>query len=325
MPSFRRWWFVVPPLVLLYLATTIYLPYYSLGPGPARAVQPLIRFDDHDRYESDGSFVLTSVAFRHLTAVDLVRAWIDPDLTVVNQDVLFAPGETAEQEHQRSISQMDQSKIDAAAVALREATDYPKDHGDGVLVEGVQPSCPADGRLFVGDVIHAVDDQPVSDLRDVSDAIDAAPDAAPVRFDVTVDGDPETVTLTRAPCADSKDPVVGVYMVQSFPFPITISSGAIGGPSAGLSWALGLYDLLTPGDLTGGRIIAATGALAPDGTVYPIGGVEEKVRAADAAGAAVLIVPKQNLAAAESMHDDDVKLVSVASFDDALRYLGVEP
>jgi PDZ domain-containing protein len=325
MRSFRRWWLVVPPLVLLYLAGTIYLPYYSLGPGPARAVQPLIRFDGHDRYESEGSFVLTSVAFRHLTALDLVRAWIDSSLTVVKEDVLFAPGETAEQEHQRSISQMDQSKIDAAAVVLEDVTDYPKDHGDGVLVEGIQPGCPADGKLFVGDVIHAVDGEHVSDLADVSDAIDAVPDAAPVRFDVTVDGDPQTVSLTRGPCADSKDPIVGVYMLQSFPFPITISSGSIGGPSAGLSWALGLYDLLTRGDLTGGRIIAATGALAPDGTVYPIGGVEEKVRAADAAGADVLIVPKQNLAAAESVHDDDVQLVSVASFDDALRYLGVTP
>jgi PDZ domain-containing protein len=110
-------------------------------------------------------------------------------------------------------------------------------------------------------------------------------------------------------------------MIQSFPFPITISSGTIGGPSAGLSWALGLYDLLTPGDLTRGRTIAATGELGPDGTVYPIGGVQEKVRAADSAGASVLLVPTQNLAAARSVGDEDVRLVAVKTFDDALAYL----
>ena len=278
MRPFRRWWLVVPPLVLVFLAGTVYLPYYSLGPGPARAVEPLIRFEDHQRYDSSGAFVLTSVAFRQLTALGVVRAWIDPSLSVVGREVLFGPGETAAQEQQRAISQMDQSKIDAAAVVLDEVTGYPKDHGDGVLVEGVQPGCAADGKLFVGDVIHAVDGRTVTDLRETTAAIGAAPAADPITFDVTVDGAPQRVTLTRAPCGNEHGRKVGVYMIESFPFPITISSGSIGG-------------------------------------------VQEKVRAADAAGASVLIVPTQNLADARSVHDEDVRLVPVASFDDALAYL----
>ena len=106
-----------------------------------------------------------------------------------------------------------------------------------------------------------------------------------------MDGDPETVDLVREPCGDSAKPLVGVRMINSFPFDVQISSGEIGGPSAGLMWALGLYDLLTPGDLTGGRTIAGTGQIALDGTVIPIGGIEEKLTAAADAGATVFLVP----------------------------------
>jgi len=278
--------------------------------------------DDHQRYESQGAFVLTSVAFRQLTALGIVRAWLDPDQSVVSRDVLYAPGESDQQEQQRSISQMDQSKIDAAYVVLRELTRYPKEHGDGVLVESVVPGCAADGELFVGDVIHSIDGEPVDDIGQARDAIEAAPSGDSVTFDVTVDGEPETVSLERAPCGGQSKPLVGISMIESFPFPVTFSSGAIGGPSAGLSWALGFYDLLTPGDLTGGRTIAVTGALGPDGTVYPIGGIEEKVVAAEEAGADVLLLPRQNLAAARAVGSDSIQLEPVASFDEALSALG---
>jgi PDZ domain-containing protein len=215
---------------------------------------------------------------------------------------------------------MDQSKLDAAYVVLDELTPYPERHGPGVLVEGVSSGCAAEGELYVGDVIHAIDGERVDDVADARRLIEAAPSGARLRFDVTVDGEPESVTLVREPCGGSEDPLVGVAMIEAFPFDIAISSGAIGGPSAGLAWALGLYDLMTPGDLAGGRTIAVTGALGADGTVYPIGGIEEKVAAADAAGAAELIVPRRNAAAARAV-GSDLPIVAVDSFDDALGYL----
>ena len=318
----RRWWVLVPICAVVYLATTYYLPYYSLGPGPARAVQPLIRFDEEERHESDGAFVLTSVAFRQLTAFDLVRAWLDPDLDVVGREVLYPSGESDEDERRRSISQMDQSKLDAAYVVLDELTGYPEEHGDGVLIEGVQPDCAAEGRLFVGDVIRAIDGAAVDSVEDAREVLDALPDDARIRFDVTVDGEDETVSLVRAPCGDRPEPLVGVSMIEAFPFDVSISSGGIGGPSAGLAWALGLYDLRTPGDLTGGDTIAVTGAVGPDGTVYPIGGVEEKVSAAASAGADVLILPSGNLGEARNAGDEGVRLLPVETFEDALDALG---
>ena len=318
----RRWWVLVPICALVYLAATYYLPYYSLGPGPARAVQPLIRYDEGERYESDGAFVLTSVAFRQLTALDLVTAWLDPDLDVVGREVLYPSGESDEAERQRSISQMDQSKLDAAYVVLDELTDYPEDHGDGVLIEGVQPDCAAEGHLFAGDVIRTIDGTPVDSVDEAREVLDALPEDARIRFDVTADGEEERVSLVRGPCGDETRPLLGVSMIEAFPFDVSFSSGGIGGPSAGLAWALGLYDLMTPGDLTGGDTIAVTGAVGPDGTVYPIGGVQEKVSAAASAGAEVLILPRGNLEEARQAGDQDVRLVPVDTFDDALAALG---
>jgi PDZ domain-containing protein len=300
----------------------VYLPYYSIGPGPAREVQPLIQIEGHPRYESQGRFVLTSVEFAQLTVFGILRAWLDPDEAVVGRNVLYAPGETVLQEHQRAISQMDQSKLDAASVVLHELTTYPKAHGDGVLVEAVQPGCAADDKLFPGDLIRSIDGTTVDKRRQASAVIQAAPSGSTLRFGITVDGQPHQVSLVREPCGGQQDPHVGVYLMNSFPFAITISSGAIGGPSAGLMFALGLYDLLTPGDLTGGRTIAGTGEIGFDGTVYPIGGVGEKVVAAAADHATIFLVPTDNIAdARKAVGDRPIELVPIATFDDALAYL----
>jgi PDZ domain-containing protein len=303
------------------LALTVYLPWYAVGPGPARAVQPLIRFEDRPRYESQGRFVMTSVRYTRLTGFDMLLAWLDPRRAIVARSVLYPDGEDVQEEHERSISQMDSSKLDASAVVLRELFGYPKEHGEGVLVESVVSGCAADGELFPGDRILAIDGDEVDSYRDASTAIEGASSGSALTFDLSVDGEPETVDLVREPCGDSEDPLVGIRMINSFPFEVSISSGEIGGSSAGLMWALGLYDLLTSGDLTSGRTIAGTGQIALDGTVIPIDGIEEKLAAAADAGATVFLVPEGNAEAARASGDHGLELVEVATFDEALGYL----
>ncbi len=318
----KRFLVLVPVAAIALAAITLYLPWYALGPGPARAVQPLIRFEDHERFESEGRFVMTTVHYSQLTGLELVLAWLDPHRSVVPRSDLFAPGEDVEREHERSISQMDTSKLDASVVVLREVSEYPKEHGEGVLVEQVVEGCAADGRLYPGDRILEIDGEDVDTARQASRAIQAAPSGAALTFDVSVDGEPETVRLVREPCGGRPEPLVGVSLINSFPFDVSISSGDVGGSSAGLMWGLGLYDLLTPGDLTGGRTIAGTGVMGLDGTVLPIDGIDSKIVAAADAGATVFLLPEGNEAAARAVDVDGLELVPVASFDDALAYLG---
>lgn len=317
----RRFVIIVPLAAIALAAITLYLPWYALGPGPARAVQPLIRFEDRQRFESEGRFVMTTVHYAQLTGVQLVFAWLDPHRSVVPRSDLYPPGEDVEREHERSISQMDSSKLDASVVVLREVSGYPKEHGEGVLVERVVEGCAADGRLYPGDRILEIDGQEVDTSRQASRAIRSAPSGATLTFDVSVDGEPETVRLVREPCGGRPEPLVGVSLINSFPFDVSISSGDVGGSSAGLMWALGLYDLLTPGDLTGGRTIAGTGVMGLDGTVLPIDGIGSKIVAAADAGATVFLLPQDNEAAARAVEAEGLEVVPVGSFDDALAYL----
>jgi Lon-like protease len=110
-------------------------------------------------------------------------------------------------------------------------------------------------------------------------------------------------------------------LVESFPFEITIESGDVGGPSAGLMWAVGLYDLLTPGDLTGGKTVAGTGSIDLDGNVGPIGGILDKVVAAREANADIMLVPRDNFDEVRDVDAGDLRLISVSTFDDAVEAL----
>ena len=137
-----------------------------------------------------------------------------------------------------------------------------------------------------------------------------------------VDGQTEHATFTRAPCGPNGESLVGISMIDAFPFTVTMTSEEIGGPSAGLMWALGLYELLTPEDLTAGRTIAGTGEIGPDGTVYPIGGIQDKVVAAQRAGATIFLAPtKQHAGPRGGRHRRHAGRSRWPTFDDAVHAL----
>jgi Lon-like protease len=264
---------------------------------------------------------MTSVSFVPLTVPKLLEAWQDPATSVIPESLLVFPGETQQHADQRSISEMDQSKIDATYWVLSQLEDYPKDHRPGVLVESVAPGCPADGRLFPGDLIERVNGREIADDAAFRRVLREIPPAVPLVIRVTAGGETTNVRLTRRQCdPSSKRYLIGIGEVPNFPFDVRISSGDIGGPSAGTMWALGLYDLLTPGDLTDGRTVAGTGTIDEQGNVGPIGGVENKIAAAKQAGADVFLVPRGNYAAARSVAGD-LSLVPLSTFQDALDYL----
>jgi Lon-like protease len=297
------------------------LPLFSFGPGPAREIVPLIHVDGAPTYGSSGHLVLTTIRFTQVTTLGAVVAWIDPEEEVVEEDVVYPPGLSPPEEERRAISQMDQSKIDAAVIVLSEVTDYPEDHGPGALVEFVGSGCPADGRLFPGDLIVRIGGERVDSMRDASRLIDAVPVGEPIAFRVEAEGEVHDVTVTRGRCPGSDEPIVGIALVEPFPFEITIESGDVGGPSAGLMWAVGLYDLLTPGDLTGGRTIAGTGSIDLDGNVGPIGGIDNKVLAARDANADIMLIPRDNIRELDDVDVGDLRLIPVSTFDQALEAL----
>jgi PDZ domain-containing protein len=311
-------------LLLIVPATAVLLrlPYYAVGPGDAREIAPLIRFDDLQRFDSGGRFVMTTVRWYQLTPLTAVRVWLDDTWRSLSRDELFPPGLDREQEEALSRAQMDQSQIHAVSIVLQELTGYPDEHGEGALVEVSFPPCPAYGVLFPGEIITAIDGEPVDSLDEASRLLDRAEPDDPLSFDVTSGDARRQVELAPRRCVDGEsDPFFGVRLVEPFPIDVRIESADVGGPSGGLMFAIGLYDLLTPGDLTGGETIAGTGTLDLDGTVGSIGGIRDKVLAAEAASASLFLVPRENLGELEGVETGGMRVVPVRSFDEALDAL----
>lgn len=319
-PRVGRLVYLLPVVTLLFILSLIRLPYFVFRPGPAQDVETLIHISQHQTYPSGGHLLLTSVSYFRPNAYQALRAWLDSTEAVIPEKDVLSPGQSQEQEFQQALSQMDTSKIDAAVVALTRYAGYPEKHGPGLLVEAAFPKTPAEGKIFAGDVITAVDGRSVDDPDQLGSMIRAAGAGHALTFTIEAGGKTRRVSVAPAKVPGVDHPVIGVSLVNTFPFPLTIDSGNIGGPSAGLMWTLGLVDLLTPGDLTGGRTVAGTGEITVEGKVLPIGGVEEKVVAAERSGATIFFVPVKDAAAARSVAGKIV-LVPVSTYLDAIAYL----
>jgi PDZ domain-containing protein len=315
----RRTLLILSPLAALAVCLYVVdLPLFVEAPGTARSVLSLIDIDGAETYDSRGRLLLTTVNVGRSNAFDAIRAWLDDDVELVPERDLIPPGQTDRQYDRVQVSLMDQSKLSAVAVALRRLTNYPREHRNGVIVHAVVAGTPAEGRLFVGDLISQVDGDPLSGNKELRRRIEEAHGS---QIEVSVapleGGKSRNVSLT--PVASDDGPVIGISALENFPFDISISSGQIGGPSAGLLWALGVADLLDPVDLTDGRVVAGTGTVELDGTVGPIGGIGLKVVAAARAGADLFLLPRGNLP--EVRRAGDMELVPVATVAEALEVL----
>lgn len=311
---------MAPVAALVVALSVVDLGMFALAPGPAREVLPLIEMEGTPTYRSGGRLLLTTVRVNRIQAVGAVRAMLDPSVRVVPERQVVPRGVTEEEYQEEARSMMDESKVAAVSVALELLTDYPDEHGPGALVQDVVGGSPADGALHPGDLIVAVDDRRIRDVDHLSSLIRATEGRRPVTLTVDTDGEERTVRVWPEPIEGQGHPVLGVIIVPSFPFEVAIDSGSIGGPSAGLMWALGAYELLTRQDLLDGREVAGTGSIALDGTVGPVGGIEQKVRAASRAGAQLFLLPADNLRAARPLAED-LQLVPVRSLEEAVLAL----
>ncbi|MGH3670280.1 MAG: S16 family serine protease, partial [Pseudonocardiaceae bacterium] len=105
------------------------------------------------------------------------------------------------------------------------------------------------------------------------------------------------------------------------PFTTTITLADVGGPSAGLMFALAIVDKLTPGALAGNIFVAGTGTIVPAGQVGSIGGIPLKMISAREAGATVFLVPAGNCAEAVQHVPAGLRLVRVNTLTDAVHAL----
>jgi Lon-like protease len=307
-------------------AAVVPLPYYLFKPGSVRDTEPLISVEGTETFPSDGSIAYTTVSLRQATLLGLAQGWIDDDIDVYTREEVLG-GRNVDENRQVNLRMMDNSKQVAAQVAL-ERLGYDVTVTMGEVVDDLVPDMPADGVLEPNDTIVAVDGERFDDSEDMSRLLAQHAPGDTVTLTVQpLTGDEKDVELTLAPSPD--DPNRGVMGVTVFPvvlsydFPVDvqIDTGDVGGPSAGLAFTLAILDDLTPGDLTGGHDIAATGTIASDGTVGPVGGTGQKAAAVRAKDAELFLVPRADYADAIAHAGDDLKVVAVDDLADALDAL----
>ncbi|HEX3621401.1 MAG TPA: PDZ domain-containing protein [Acidimicrobiales bacterium] len=316
---------VVVSLVLLtvgVIARYIRLPYDTLAPGGARAVNSVIAVNGHATYPPQGKVFYVTVSVREqVNPYEALAGWLDPSVDVLPETQIR--GTVPPDQYQRqNVEAMADSKTTAEVLALREIG--ITDLGVGAEVVEVQAGLPAEAVLKPNDVIVAIDGKPVTNSSSAVTAIQAHAPGDHLKMQIRRgDAAPTDVEAVLGQ-GDPGKPLLGVRLSTKIklPFDINIDSGQVVGPSAGLAYGLELLDLLTPGELTGGSSVAATGELMSDGTVGPIGGIAQKTVTVRRAGVKVFLVPKENEAEARAHAGSKLKILGVGSFDDALKVLG---
>ncbi len=332
-------------IALLCAGVFIPVPYSEMSPGPTVNTlgdhdgEPVLHISGHKTYEASGHLNMTTVrvtsADYKMNLVEAVYGWLAHDNKVVPHDTLYPDGKTEEQSTQENAEEFSQSQESAKVAALKQL-DIPVK--SWVVVSTVVKDSPAEGRLHAGDVIKSVDGTAVKKPGDVAELVTKHKAGEDVVFTVVpakeqaaaekenrtaTTTEKVTITTTSSDDTGEKRAIVGISAGtdHTFPFTIDIKLADVGGPSAGLMFALGIYDKLTPGDLTGGKFVAGTGTIDDAGTVGPIGGIQMKTVGARDKGAQYFLTPADNCAAAAEDTPDGLTLVKVKTIDDALDAL----
>ena len=317
-------------VLLSAVAALLPVPYVALEAGPVTNTlgsvgkTPLIRIDGRQTYPVKGNLDLTTVHVlggpgSQLGLVTALRGWLDDGIAIVPEDTVYPPGESAEQAEKESAAEMRDSQDNATTAALRELG-IPVEIT--TVVQDVPADSPSKGKLESGDELVAIDGKEVAGGAQLRDLITAHDPGDDVQVTVRRDGTELTRTVTTAKAEDGRA-IVGITTRDKadYPFTVDISLEDVGGPSAGLMFALGIVDKLTPGPLTAGAHIAGTGTIDDAGQVGAIGGITQKMLGAKRAGASVFLAPAGNCDEARKTVPDGLRLVKAGTLSSAVASL----
>lgn len=314
-------------LALGFTALSLPVPYVVESPGPTFNTlgsdngKPVISVTGHEAFPAKGNLDLTTVYVDGgpngpVTVVEALSAWLNRAKAVYPEELVFPTGVTKEQSQQESAVAMTTSQENAVASALRELG-IPFEQK--MQVADIPEGSASAGKLQDNDVLVSVNGKPATALSVVQAEL-AAGNGAPAEVVVERDGSKVTAGITP-----SKTPagrfILGVMLQYQFKFPfdVKISLEKVGGPSAGLMFALGIVDTVTPGDMTGGKHVAGTGTITPDGAVGPIGGISQKMHGARSGGATLFLAPAANCDDVVGHIPDGLQVVRVETLADARK------
>ena len=306
---------------------------YLFLPVEARPVDPLVtvaRDDEHAPREPDeGGIYYVSVLVRRASLLERMFPVIYDGSTVVDGDEFKPPGVSDDALHEANLREMSRSQKIAAAVALRALGYSVPARPSGVVIEAVAPDAPAAEKLRPGDVVVAVDGEPVLTPTALRRALGGLRAGETVRLRLRAGRRVREVTVsTIADRARGGRPIIGVIPEQAvqidLPVKVRIDAGDVGGPSAGLAFALDVMEELGR-DVDRGYRVAATGEIELDGSVVAIGGIKQKTIGARRSAVDIFLVPAGDNARDARRHADGMRIVAVKTFRQALHALTTLP
>lgn len=327
----RKWtagFLVVVVTILALLAFLWKLPYYTLAPGSARDTEQFIVIDGATTYpDQTGTIDYLTVSVKQATPADLLVAWIDPAIDVVDAELVLG-SQTPSENRELNLQLMASSKDAATYQALQRMGYEIPISGTGAVIASVADDVPAAAVLQRGDTVVSVGPEPVAVNQDLIRLVSGLPPGAVVELGIQPLEGGETRTVAVELVARPEDPsrsMIGVStftrdLTFDFPVQVSIDSGRVGGPSAGLAFTLGILDALTPESVTGGVRVATTGTMELNGTVGPVGGVHQKVVAASREGVDLMMVPSAEIDEARR-YAGDLRVEPVDDLDGALEVL----
>lgn len=304
----------------------IRVPYYLISPGEARGVAELIKVkgDAAQVFPPKGKILFTTVSLAgDVNVFEALSGWFDDEIEVIPEKQITG-GAPRQEVRQLNIQAMVDSKLTATKVALERLGYRVSVNGNGALVTMVNPGDPADGQLQIGDVIKTVDGEAVTIHDQVVTKVRQRQPGDVIVVGFQRGGADKAVELKSIAGPDGAARI-GVQLQTNdlkydFPVDVSIETGLVGGPSAGLAFTLALIDDLTEGELTGGRNVAVTGTIDADGNIGQVGGVAQKTVTARKAGAIAFLVPPEEEKDAKKFAGK-MQIIAVKTLADALEAL----
>lgn len=317
--------------ILAALLVLIPVPYVARRPGQTIDVLassdkgPVIDVSEVPTFDTSGHLLMTTVSTTRvdstLSLPEAIFVYLGSDSEAMPRDVIYPPGKTNEQVETESARSMVDSRTRATVAALRAATIQVEDKP---MVTAVSISGPSADVLQPGDLILQVNGQPVSDREEVRQVIGQNDVGQVVTLQISRGGEELTVEITLAASTTEADrPVMGVDIGPGYRYTPRVTFGvdpSVTGPSAGLVFALGIYDRITEGDLIQDEVVAGTGTIDAEGSVGNIGGAREKIKGAERDGASIFLLPEGNCPDVEGIKTS-LTLVKVATLRDAISAL----
>jgi len=312
-------------ITVIVIANYVTVPYFTIAPGSVRSTEPLVTVDGAPTFESYGDISFTTVSVGEATAFTAALGWFDPSVEVIPRKAVLGD-QQPEENRKRNLEMMDGSKQTAQVVALRKLGHDVTATGTGAVIAFVKEGTPADAVLDPNDVVLSVDGVPVKIADDLVASINSKQPGDTITLEIEPgNGDPvrKSATTVVPRDGDPTKPMLGIQagtrnLNFALPFTVSIDSGDVGGPSAGLAFTLGIIDVLTPGSLTGGKNVATTGTIDLRGNVGPVGGVPQKTVGVRRSGASLFLVPPDEYHEAVRFAGG-MQVVSVRTLDEALE------